>query len=59
MKSQIQHYYDAVKNAARADKTFLVLVESGMTRSQLSRNISRRPSLWAKYSNWLDKLPDW
>lgn len=58
MKTQIQHYYDSVKNAARADETFMVLVKSGMTRGQLSRNISRRPSLWTKYSNWLEKLPN-
>lgn len=58
MKTQIQYYYESVKNLASADNTFLLFVKSGMTKSQLSKNISRRPALWSRYKNWLEKLPD-
>lgn len=50
-------YYQAVRRAAEVDKTFLEFVEDGMTREELARNIERRPQLWGRFSNWLDKLP--
>ena len=56
-QTQQSMYYDAVAKSARANETFLVLVQSGMTRSDLELNMARRPSLWSRYANWLDKLP--
>lgn len=57
MKSQDQMYYDAVNRAARANELFLQMVEDGMTREELQKNIDRRPALWERFSNWLEKLP--
>lgn len=56
--TQQSMYYSSVNQSARADETFLVLVKSGMTRSDLEGSIKRRPSLWSRYANWLDKLPE-
>jgi hypothetical protein len=55
---QVRMYLKAAEMNARADETFLTLVKSGMTKRDLSANIRRRPALWSRYSNWLDKLPD-
>lgn len=55
---QAQMYYASVERSAAADKTFLTLVQSGMTKRDLQLNIERRPSLWGRYSNWLNKLPE-
>lgn len=48
---------NAAANAARADETFLALVESGMTKRDLAMCIKNRPSIWEKYSHWMVKLP--
>ena len=58
IKSQQQHYYDAVRSAAEVNLLFLQFVKEGMTKPQLRRNIARRPSLWGRFSGWLDKLPE-
>lgn len=55
--TQSQMYYNSVKLAADADKCFLGMVESGMTRETLQKCINHRPALWARYANWLPKLP--
>lgn len=55
---QSQMYYAAVERSAAADKTFLELVRSGMTKRDLQRSIERRPALWGKYESWLSKLPE-
>jgi len=58
MKSQLQMFYEEQRKIADANLTFLELVEDGLTRQELQRNIERRPELWARFSNWLDKLPE-
>lgn len=57
MLTQKQHYELSVRRVAETDKEFLWFVENGMTRKDLETNIKRRPSLWSRYLNWLDKLP--
>lgn len=57
-QDQQSMYHHSVAHSARANETFLYLVKSGMTRRDLELNIERRPSLWARYANWLDKLPE-
>lgn len=42
---------------AEIDKMFQYLVETGLTREDLQRNIERRPALWSRFAGWLDKLP--
>lgn len=58
MKSQEQRYYDAVRASTEVNLLFLQFVKEGMTKDQLRRNIERRPSLWGRFSGWLDKLPE-
>lgn len=55
--TQMQMYYQAERQAAGINHTFLEMVADGMTREELQTNINRRPALWARFSNWLDKLP--
>ena len=55
---QKQLYYRAASRSADADKTFLEIVKQGLTRKELQHNIDKRPALWSRFSNWLDKLPD-
>ena len=50
-------YYTQQRRLADADEVFLLLVKDGMTREDLAENIRRRPELWGRYSNWLDRLP--
>jgi len=50
-------YYQAERDAATVNQDFLWLVSNGMTREDLQTNIDRRPSLWARFAGWLDKLP--
>lgn len=58
MKSAKQYWHEAERRAAEANLLFLQFVKDGMTREQLARLISRRPSLWGRFSVWLDKLPE-
>ena len=58
VKSQQQHYYDALTAATEVNLLFLSFVKEGMTKDQLRRNIERRPALWDRFSGWLDKLPE-
>jgi|TARA_R110000851_G_scaffold282582_2_gene436101 hypothetical protein len=55
--NQNQMFYQASRDNAELDTTFLELVEGGMTREELQANIDRRPALWGRWSSWLDKLP--
>ena len=57
MKTQREMFYEAHKRLAAANEMFLEFVQGGMTRQELERLIHRRPSLWARFSNWLDVLP--
>jgi len=57
VQGQKQMFQESAENVARANETFMHLVQSGMTRSDLERCIKMRPSLWARFENWLNKLP--
>ena len=56
-RTQLQMFYAAHRQVAETNNAFLELVKEGLTREDLSRNIERRPALWQRYENWLDKLP--
>lgn len=56
--SQTQMFYRASRQTSEVNQLFLDLVEDGLTRSELERNIARRPQLWGRFSSWLDKLPE-
>jgi hypothetical protein len=55
--TQIQHFWTAHRKNADINETFLYMVEHGLTADDLRKNIERRPSLWGRFSNWLDRLP--
>lgn len=57
MPTQQQVFYQAQRNLADVNLTFMDLVREGMTREELARNIERRPSLWERYAGFLDVLP--
>jgi hypothetical protein len=54
---QVQMYYNAERKSAELNQAFLFLVENGMTRTELEKNIKRRPALWGRFSHWLDAEP--
>jgi len=56
--TQQEMYYRAVRRSAEANELFLELARDGMTAEELKKNIARRPALWARFSNWIDKLPE-
>lgn len=55
--TQVQMFYMACRHNATINEDFLFLVANGMTQEELVRNIERRPSLWARFANWVPKLP--
>ncbi len=55
---QRQMYYEAACKDMDANKLFLDMVKEGLTARELKALIKLRPSLWGKWSGWLDKLPD-
>lgn len=57
MKTQHQMFYEASRRAADLNVWFLDIVAGGLTHEELKRNIERRPALWGRFSNWLDRLP--
>ena len=57
MMTQEQMYWKAHDRIAGQNEMFLLLVDEGMTREELEKNIERRPALWGRFSGWLEKLP--
>jgi len=55
--NQRQRFYVEHRKIADANELFLDLVAGGMTREDLQTNIKRRPALWGRFANWLDRLP--
>ena len=55
--TQLQIFYQEQRAIAGVNETFMDLVRDGMTREELSKNIARRPSLWSRFSNFLEVLP--
>lgn len=55
--TQEQMFYQAGRDVAAVNDDFMFLVQNGLTREDLARNIERRPSLWSRFSGFLDTLP--
>ena len=55
--SQMQMFYAEQRKIGEANEAFMWMVENGMTREELAACIAKRPSLWKRLENWLDKLP--
>jgi len=55
--TQEQMYRKAERAIFDANSQFMDMVKDGMTADELGRLIRRRPTTWARFSNWLDKLP--
>lgn len=56
MKSQTQQFYSACDRAADANNFFMELVRNGLTKRELEVLIAKHPSLWGRFSSWLEKL---
>ena len=56
LDSQYAIYWREHRRIADANECFMWLVLGGMTKHELELNINKRPALWSRYSNWLDKL---
>ena len=56
--TQKQMFYKAQTQSAELNKTFLSIVEQGLTRKELQHNIDKNPNLWSRFENWLTKIPD-
>ena len=54
----LQMFYDEQRKIGETNLMFLFLVEEGMTREELERLITKRPALWGRFSNWLERLPN-
>jgi hypothetical protein len=50
-------YYRACKRSADMNEFFMFLVNDGLTKKELQKLINKRPEVWQRFSNWLDKLP--
>ena len=55
--SQARMYYAAERRSAEINNTFLEFVQEGLTSCELSRLIERRPEVWGRFQNWVEKLP--
>ncbi len=56
--TQKQMFYKAQRAFADLNETFLLIVEGGLTKQELQHNIGKNPTVWSRFSNWLDKLPE-
>ena len=55
--TQIQLFYQEQRKLADLNHLFMMMVNDGLTKKELAINIHRRPELWSRFENWLDKLP--
>lgn len=58
MPTQYEMFYQQSRAIADTDLLFIEMVKDGMTRSELQRNIDRRPALWSRFAGWLSRLPE-
>jgi hypothetical protein len=60
MKTQLQMFYDAQRRAFDLNCAFIDMVQdkhNPLTRAELEKLIAKRPLVYGRFSNWLDKLP--
>ncbi len=59
MKTQHQLYRQAAQQNADINTVFLEMVQhptAPLTSVELAALIKKRPALWGRFSNWVDKL---
>ena len=57
-REQLRMYYGEFNKMAEGNELFMEFVRNGeMSREQLARLIKHRPSLWSRFSGFLDILP--
>jgi hypothetical protein len=57
MKTQYQLYRESENKCFRLNQAFLEAVADGLSADELRKLIERRPEQYARFSNWLEKLP--
>lgn len=57
MLRQTQMFERSHAHVTEVYKTFLHIVSTGLTREELALLIAMRPSLWARFEPWLNRLP--
>ena len=57
-KTQIQMFYEEQRKIANLDHAFMDAVKEGLTRNELQSLIERRPQVYSRFSDWLEKLPE-
>lgn len=55
--SQMRLFEQERARIARLNLAFLDLVQDGLTREELTRNIERRPEVWERFAGFLGTLP--
>lgn len=54
---QMSRFWLAHRRMSDANVTFLELSKT-MTRGELAKLIAKRPSVWGRFSAWLNTLPE-
>jgi hypothetical protein len=50
-------FWRSHRRMAAGNETFMHLVQTGLTREELEKLIAKRPGVYGRFSNWLNKLP--
>jgi hypothetical protein len=56
--TQEQHFWRAHRNISDGNEMFLNMVKDGMTKKELEILIEKRPNMYSRFKNWLEKLPN-
>jgi hypothetical protein len=60
MKTQTQIFYQESRKLSDANQAFMECIKNGLNKRELRQLIEKRPSVWGKFSNWLEgeSLPE-
>jgi hypothetical protein len=60
MKTQTQIFYQESRKLSDANQAFMECIKNGLKKRELSQLIEKSPSVWGKFSNWLEgeSLPE-
>ena len=55
--TQLQIYEQERQHIAALNEAFMYHVSEGMTKGELQALIAKRPEVYSRFANWIDKLP--